>query len=72
LGSLSYLVWEKYEQAREGKNTRQKSFLQRMGDAQGRLLDSITGLDQATLCNESVAGDWTGMDILGHSVSYNF
>jgi hypothetical protein len=53
------------------KTARQAVFLRRLTDAKNRLLHSIAGLDQATLCTEPVAGDWTAKDILGHVVSWD-
>ena len=46
------------------ESTRQKAFLRRLAEA-------IRGLDETTLCNESVMNDWTLKDIRGHIVSWN-
>jgi hypothetical protein len=50
---------------------RQTFFLQRLTEAQDRLLNAIADLDEATLTTECVVGDWTVKDILGHIVSWN-
>lgn len=50
---------------------RQKQFLQRLNDAHQRLLASIAGLDEDTLCTVPVAGEWTIKDIFGHLVSWD-
>ncbi|MEW5873518.1 MAG: DinB family protein [Chloroflexota bacterium] len=50
---------------------RQIAFLRRLAAAKERLAESIKGLDEFTLCNQPVLGDWTTKDILGHIVSWN-
>ena len=50
---------------------RQKQFLQQLNDAHQRLLASIQGLDETTLCSVPVLGQWTVKDILGHLVSWD-
>jgi hypothetical protein len=50
---------------------RQRQFLQRLEDAHQRILACIDGLDEPTLCNQVVAGEWTVKDILGHLVSWD-
>jgi uncharacterized damage-inducible protein DinB len=50
---------------------RQKNFLQHLTTARDRLLEALDGLDEATLVNEPITGDWTAKDILGHVVSWN-
>jgi hypothetical protein len=56
---------------RDSKTARQAAFLQRLIQAKDRLLLAIEGLDQLTLSNECVVGDWTIKDVLGHIISWN-
>lgn len=53
------------------KTPRQIALLQRLASARERLLNSVAGLDPQALCTESVVGDWTIKDILGHIVSWD-
>lgn len=53
------------------RTKRQIAFLRRLAEAKERLTTSIAGLDETTLCQEPVVGDWTIKDLLGHIVSWN-
>jgi len=50
---------------------RQTAFLERLAEAEGRLMAAISGLEPEVLCTEQVAGTWTIKDLLGHMVSWD-
>ncbi len=50
---------------------RQTQSLKRLEAARARLLAIVDGLDEATLCGETVVDDWTVKDIFGHLVTWN-
>jgi len=50
---------------------RQARYLARLSSAKDHLFTLIASLDEATICNTPVVGDWTVKDMLGHIVCWD-
>ena len=53
------------------QTARQFAFAQRLTMAKERMLKSIAGLSQYTICNEKIWGNWTIKDSFGFAVTWN-